>query len=88
LWGLSGLILALPVTAILKVIFDSVPSLEPYGFLLGEPVHEIAEEQAEQRSEEPKKDFQKKPYRRYRNKTRKKPEAGSNAPITKPRTDS
>jgi hypothetical protein len=38
LWGLSGLILALPVTAILKVILDTIPSLEPFGFLLGEPV--------------------------------------------------
>jgi predicted PurR-regulated permease PerM len=36
LWGLPGLILALPLTAIIKVIFDSVESLTPYGFLLGE----------------------------------------------------
>ncbi|HEY0680147.1 MAG TPA: AI-2E family transporter [Chitinophagaceae bacterium] len=37
LWGLAGLVLALPVTAIIKVVFDSVPNLKPYGFLLGEP---------------------------------------------------
>lgn len=37
LWGLPGLFLALPLTAILKVIFDTVPGLKPYGFLLGEP---------------------------------------------------
>jgi predicted PurR-regulated permease PerM len=36
LWGIPGLILALPLTAVMKVIFDSVPTLEPYGFLLGE----------------------------------------------------
>jgi predicted PurR-regulated permease PerM len=36
LWGIPGLILALPLTAILKVIFDHVPALEAYGFLLGE----------------------------------------------------
>ncbi len=36
LWGIPGLILALPLTAVMKVIFDSIPSLEPYGFLLGE----------------------------------------------------
>lgn len=36
LWGISGLILALPLTAILKVLFDSVESLKPYGFLIGE----------------------------------------------------
>ncbi|GAB3539790.1 AI-2E family transporter [Spirosoma fluminis] len=35
-WGLPGLVLALPMTAILKVIFDSVESMKPYGFLLGE----------------------------------------------------
>jgi predicted PurR-regulated permease PerM len=37
LWGLSGLFLALPLTAIVKVIFDTVPELKAYGFLLGEP---------------------------------------------------
>ncbi|WP_019989626.1 AI-2E family transporter [Rudanella lutea] len=36
LWGLPGLILALPLTAILKVLFDAVDDLKPYGFLLGE----------------------------------------------------
>lgn len=36
LWGLPGLILALPLTAIVKVLFDSVDELKPYGFLLGE----------------------------------------------------
>ncbi|WP_051664105.1 AI-2E family transporter [Dyadobacter crusticola] len=78
LWGLSGLILALPVTAILKVILDTIPSLEPYGFLLGEPVHEVAAEQAElQREAVVTPEFKKKPYRRYRNKPRKKPEGFS-----------
>ena len=37
LWGLPGLFLAIPLTAILKIIFDAVPGLHPYGFLLGEP---------------------------------------------------
>ncbi|MCU0338701.1 MAG: AI-2E family transporter [Spirosomaceae bacterium] len=36
LWGVSGLILALPVTAIVKVIFDAVESLKPFGYLLGD----------------------------------------------------
>ncbi|MFN3403521.1 MAG: AI-2E family transporter [Cytophagaceae bacterium] len=35
LWGLPGMILAVPVVGILKIIFDHVPSLEPYSFLLG-----------------------------------------------------
>lgn len=39
LWGVSGLILALPMTAILKVIFDSVEPLKPFGFLIGEADH-------------------------------------------------
>lgn len=37
LWGISGLILALPITAMCKIIFDAVPGLRPYGFLLGVP---------------------------------------------------
>ncbi len=37
LWGISGLVLALPVTAIMKVICDNVDGLKPYGFLLGDP---------------------------------------------------
>lgn len=37
LFGLAGLILALPMAAVLKVFFDAVPSLKPYGFLIGEP---------------------------------------------------
>jgi predicted PurR-regulated permease PerM len=39
LWGLPGLFLALPLTAITKVIFDTVPGLKAYGFLLGVPEH-------------------------------------------------
>ncbi|TMI96287.1 MAG: AI-2E family transporter [Bacteroidetes bacterium] len=37
LWGLAGLFLAFPLAAVLKVIFDTIPGLKPYGFLLGEP---------------------------------------------------
>ena len=40
LFGLGGLILALPLTATLKVIFDAIPSTEAYGFLIGEPEKE------------------------------------------------
>lgn len=36
LWGISGLVLALPFIAIMKVIFDHVDTLKPYGYLLGE----------------------------------------------------
>lgn len=36
LWGIAGLVLSYPLTAIIKVIFDSVDSLKPYGFLMGD----------------------------------------------------
>ena len=34
--GVSGMFLALPIIAILKVIFDRVESLEPWGYLMGD----------------------------------------------------
>jgi len=37
LFGLAGLILALPLTATIKVIFDAIPSMNAFGFLIGEP---------------------------------------------------
>ncbi|MBC7919965.1 MAG: AI-2E family transporter, partial [Ferruginibacter sp.] len=36
LWGAAGMILAMPFLAVLKVVFDSVEALEPYGYLLGD----------------------------------------------------
>lgn len=38
LWGIPGMFLSIPLTAILKVIFDHVESLKPWGFLLGDNV--------------------------------------------------
>ncbi|QKJ29718.1 AI-2E family transporter [Mucilaginibacter mali] len=35
LWGLSGMFLSIPTIAILKIIFDRIESLKPWGFLLG-----------------------------------------------------
>jgi putative heme transporter len=40
LWGISGMALSLPTIAILKVIFDHVDALKPYGYLMGEPDHD------------------------------------------------
>lgn len=37
LWGLAGLILALPATAICKIVFDTLPGFKAVGFLLGQP---------------------------------------------------
>jgi predicted PurR-regulated permease PerM len=36
LWGIPGMFLSLPVIAIIKIIFDRVDSLKPWGLLLGE----------------------------------------------------
>ena len=34
--GITGMFLAIPIIAILKVIFDRIESLEPWGYLLGD----------------------------------------------------
>lgn len=36
LWGISGIILAIPITAIIKILCDHIEPLKPYGFLIGE----------------------------------------------------
>jgi len=36
LWGAMGLILAIPITAGAKIVFDHIESLRPYGEWLGE----------------------------------------------------
>ncbi len=35
LWGVPGMFLSIPLTAIIKVIFDHIEPLKPWGFLLG-----------------------------------------------------
>ena len=41
LWGFSGMFLSIPLTAIIKVIFDRIEPLTPFGFLLGDNQPEI-----------------------------------------------
>ena len=36
LWGAMGLVLAIPITAAMKIVFDHVDSLKPYGAWMGE----------------------------------------------------
>lgn len=36
LWGIPGMLLSIPLTAIIKVICDHIVGLEPWGFLLGD----------------------------------------------------
>ncbi|WP_430614557.1 AI-2E family transporter [Flavobacterium sp. JP2137] len=39
-WGISGMLLTIPILAILKIVFDRVEDLRPWGFLLGEEDNE------------------------------------------------
>ncbi len=36
MWGIPGMLIAIPLTAIIKLIFDHIESLKPVGFLLGD----------------------------------------------------
>lgn len=36
IWGVAGMILAIPILGILKIVCDHIPALQPYGFLVGE----------------------------------------------------
>jgi len=38
LWGIPGMFLAIPLTALIKLIFDRIESLKPWGFLLGDTI--------------------------------------------------
>jgi predicted PurR-regulated permease PerM len=42
LWGIPGMFLSIPLTAILKVMFDHIESLKPWGFLLGNTVPRVS----------------------------------------------
>jgi predicted PurR-regulated permease PerM len=41
MWGVAGMFLSIPVTAICKVIFDKVKPLKPFGFLIGDTMPNI-----------------------------------------------
>jgi hypothetical protein len=36
LWGTPGMILSVPISAVLKVVLDANKATEPWGFLLGD----------------------------------------------------
>ncbi len=36
IWGIPGMFLSIPVIAVLKIIFDQVESLQPWGIILGD----------------------------------------------------
>jgi len=35
LWGVPGMVLAIPILGIVKIVCDNVPALQPFGFLIG-----------------------------------------------------
>jgi predicted PurR-regulated permease PerM len=35
IWGVAGMVLAIPLLGMLKIVCDHVPDLQPYGFLIG-----------------------------------------------------
>ena len=41
LWGIPGMFLSIPLTAIVKVMFDRIEPLKPWGFLLGDTMPAI-----------------------------------------------
>jgi AI-2 transport protein TqsA len=66
LWGFSGMFLSIPFVAVLKIIFDHIEELKPWGKLLGDrmPVNVPAlvvnkEEQGEGKTIEPENDIEK-----------------------------
>ena len=34
-WGVAGMVMALPILAIVKIVLDKISELKPYGFLVG-----------------------------------------------------
>lgn len=38
LWGVAGMFLSIPFVAILKIVFDRIPDMKPWGKLLGDTV--------------------------------------------------
>lgn len=41
LWGIPGMFLSIPITAIVKLIFDHIEPLKPWGFLLGDTMPQL-----------------------------------------------
>jgi predicted PurR-regulated permease PerM len=41
LWGIAGMFLSIPLLAIIKLVFDKIEPLKPWGFLLGDTMPPI-----------------------------------------------
>lgn len=47
MWGVAGMFLSIPLTAIFKVIFDRIEGLEAFGFLIGDGLEKIKEKKSQ-----------------------------------------
>lgn len=36
LWGIPGMVMAIPIMGMLKIIFEHIPSMQPYAYLIGQ----------------------------------------------------
>lgn len=36
IWGVAGMVLFLPMLGVAKIVFDEIPALKPYGYLIGD----------------------------------------------------
>ena len=41
LWGIPGMVISIPITAIIKILFDQIESLKAWGYLLGDDMPSI-----------------------------------------------
>jgi predicted PurR-regulated permease PerM len=49
LWGIPGMFLSIPLLAIIKVIFDRIEPLTPWGFVLGDTMPPLARSSSDSR---------------------------------------
>lgn len=48
-WGVPGMVLAIPIIGILKILFENIPRLNPFGYLLAETEKSEFEEKMEKK---------------------------------------
>jgi putative heme transporter len=44
IWGISGMVLAMPITAIIKAVFNNIPTMKPVALLMGADVDNTKED--------------------------------------------
>lgn len=57
IWGVAGMILAIPMLAIVKIIFSHIEFLEPYAYLIGDTREEDTRDENENKSSKSIKDW-------------------------------